>query len=244
MTAAEQRALLRTAAVLAAASLLRVGLELGRGPPAVPPGAEDALPGLLAAVDSATREEQRRSEPLAEGETVDPNRAGEVELDRLPGIGEVTARAVVESREREGPFVSADDLTRVRGIGPATVEKIRPLLDLSRGAPVGRRGTVGGRRPERGAGGAGGAEPGGTRLAGGGARAGPVAGGGAPAAPVDLNRATSTELQTLPGIGPALAERILARRRARPFRTVEELLEVKGIGPATLERIRARVSAR
>lgn len=49
-------------------------------------------------------------------------------------------------------------------------------------------------------------------------------------------------MQTLPGLGPVLAERIVADREARgPFRTAEDLLRVPGIGPKRLERIRASV---
>lgn len=60
---------------------------------------------------------------------------------------------------------------------------------------------------------------------------------------VSLNTATSSELQTLPGIGPALADRILAHREQYgPFHSVEELLEVSGIGSATMERFRDRVT--
>jgi competence protein ComEA len=62
---------------------------------------------------------------------------------------------------------------------------------------------------------------------------------------VDLNRAGEAELIALPGIGPALAGRILAERERRGrFRSVDELLEVRGIGPATLERLRERVVVR
>ncbi len=54
-----------------------------------------------------------------------------------------------------------------------------------------------------------------------------------------LNRATSTDLQSLPGVGPVLAERIVAfRDQHGPFGEVEELLEVPGIGEAKLEAIR------
>ena len=59
---------------------------------------------------------------------VDVNRAAWHELAQLPGIGEVTARKIVASRKNQGPFVDPDDLQRVRGIGPKTVERIRPYL--------------------------------------------------------------------------------------------------------------------
>src|ERR1051326_6650953 len=50
-------------------------------------------------------------------------------------------------------------------------------------------------------------------------------------APLDLNTATATELDALPGIGPVLAARIVQHRREHgPFRSVDELLSVPGIG--------------
>jgi competence ComEA-like helix-hairpin-helix protein len=52
--------------------------------------------------------------------------------------------------------------------------------------------------------------------------------------PVDLNIATFEELQTLPGIGPKLAERIIAHR---PFKTLADLDRVPGIGAATITRL-------
>lgn len=59
---------------------------------------------------------------------------------------------------------------------------------------------------------------------------------------LNINRASVAELMELPGIGPALAERIVRYRFLHgPFRTVEELLEVRGIGPQILERLRQRV---
>ncbi|MGI8949835.1 MAG: helix-hairpin-helix domain-containing protein [Ornithinimicrobium sp.] len=59
---------------------------------------------------------------------------------------------------------------------------------------------------------------------------------------VDLNTADQTELETLPGVGPVTAERILAwREEHSAFSTVEELLEVSGIGERTLEQLRPHV---
>jgi competence ComEA-like helix-hairpin-helix protein len=60
---------------------------------------------------------------------------------------------------------------------------------------------------------------------------------------VDLNRASAEELDALPGIGPVLAERILAYRRAHgPFREPEDLLQVRGIGPRLFARLRSRIA--
>ncbi len=59
---------------------------------------------------------------------------------------------------------------------------------------------------------------------------------------VDLNRADEDALQALPGVGPALARRIVEVRAQGPFRSVEDLERVRGIGPATVERLRGRVT--
>jgi competence ComEA-like helix-hairpin-helix protein len=59
---------------------------------------------------------------------------------------------------------------------------------------------------------------------------------------VDLNRADTLALRDLPGVGPALARRILEARSRGPFRTVDDLLRVRGIGPATLARLRPLVT--
>jgi competence protein ComEA len=56
--------------------------------------------------------------------------------------------------------------------------------------------------------------------------------------PLDVNRATVEELQSLPGIGPALAERIVAAREEQMFISLDDLVRVRGIGEATIERLR------
>ena len=62
------------------------------------------------------------------------------------------------------------------------------------------------------------------------------------ALPVNINTATAEELDVLPGIGPALAGRIIAYREAHgPFTEAEQLLEVSGIGEAVLDGLRDQI---
>ena len=56
---------------------------------------------------------------------VDLNRAGQSELEALPGVGPATAIAIVETRDQRGPFLSVDELLEVDGIGPAKLEQLR-----------------------------------------------------------------------------------------------------------------------
>ncbi len=59
---------------------------------------------------------------------VDINEADWPELAELPGVGETLARRIVAVRRDHGPFVDHNDLARVPGIGPRTMERVRPYL--------------------------------------------------------------------------------------------------------------------
>lgn len=167
---------------------------------------------LIEETERLLAEEDRRNTPLAPGERIDPNRDSEIELARLPGVGPALAARIIAFRESEGPFRRPEDLAQVPGIGDATVVRLRELVDTSDPPPP-PSGAIGGRGPDAGAG-----------------------------EPIDLNRAGTAELESLPGIGPALAGRIVETRLERGgFRAIDELLEVPGIGPAVLERLRPLV---
>ena len=69
--------------------------------------------------------------PVAvEPHSIDINLASVAELKTLPGIGEVKAQAIVDHRELNGPFESVEGLIEVKGIGPATLDKVREFLAI------------------------------------------------------------------------------------------------------------------
>ena len=67
---------------------------------------------------------------LLPGEIMNVNTASEKDLERLPGIGAGRARAIVACRQERGGFRSVDELDDVPGIGPATLDGLRPYVTV------------------------------------------------------------------------------------------------------------------
>ncbi len=72
-----------------------------------------------------------RAPPLRAEFRVDVNAADWPEFAQLPGVGETLARRIVEYRASHGPFLSADELLHVPGIGRTTLERITPFLVIN-----------------------------------------------------------------------------------------------------------------
>ncbi|GAA3526638.1 helix-hairpin-helix domain-containing protein [Zobellella aerophila] len=87
------------------------------------------LAGVLA-VSSPVMSEESPTQSTKEVSitSININTADNEQLAMLSGIGSTKAAAIVQYRESNGPFVSIDDLVKVKGIGEATVEKNRHLL--------------------------------------------------------------------------------------------------------------------
>ena len=108
----------RENAVLSALNLAAV---LTDGQQIVVPGPrDDVAAGSVAGVPGAS------AAPGATGALININTADATALEALPGVGEVTAAAIVQHRTENGPFATVDQLEDVSGIGPATLEEIRP----------------------------------------------------------------------------------------------------------------------
>jgi len=123
----------------------------------------------------------------------------------------------------------ADAIAAAGGYGPR-VDAARAATQLNLAAPVkdGDRIVV----PARG-------DPGSS------AANGATGGGGGPSGSlVDLNRATASELDALPGIGPVTAQKIIDARAEKPFASVDELRDRKIVGAATFEKLQALVTVR
>ena len=67
---------------------------------------------------------------------VDLDRATAAEIEALPRIGPALARRIVANREASGPFRSLDNLRRVKGLGPATIALLKPLVSFGGQVPA------------------------------------------------------------------------------------------------------------
>jgi competence protein ComEA len=159
---------------------------------------------------------------------VDLNAAGAKELALVPNIGEKTATAIVKHREEHGPFKSVEELTRVKGIGPKTLEKVGPFLAVTDKAVERPEPEELKRKPA--------APP--TSVSTSRDKLKP----GDP--PIDVNAASVEELQRLPGIGATMAARIVAARVEKPFESVDDLRRVYRLGARTLDGIRPFVTVK
>jgi competence ComEA-like helix-hairpin-helix protein len=231
LTRDERRALLFLAAVTVAGGVIRA-----MRPAAAGSSASAVAPGLVGedVVRQAalSRRAEALAQPLAPGERVDVDRAAADELDRLPRVGKALARRIVVEREANGPFGSLEGLRRVPGMSPGLLRGLERYVTFSR-SPAGVASPVSAflvapaqpvpaAHPAAAAAGKAGADCAGL---------------------VALNRATRQELMCLPGIGPVLAERILADRAKRgAFRDVADLGRIPGMGRERIGRLRGRLT--
>ncbi len=152
---------------------------------------------------------------------VDINAATQTELEAVKGIGPATAKKIIDNR----PYKSMTELKKA-GLSPKEIGKLKTSLSAKAAQPPASPAAA----PE-------------AQKTGKSATAKKAkeakAPQPAPGAPVDLNTADQKTLQTLPGIGPALAKKIAA---ARPYQSVADLSRVKGMSKAKIDALKDKVT--
>ncbi len=155
------------------------------------------------------------------------NTASQKDLEALPGVGEKLASQIIAAR----PFKSVEDLQSVKGVGTAKFQKLKDLVSVD-GAPAAAvpaaaapvaanvNKALGHFDEQK-------------------KSAGSAAAALAPGQRVNLNTASASELEALPGIGKKKAEAIIA---ARPFSTPEDVMKVKGIKTGVFNKIKNAIT--
>lgn len=166
-------------------------------------------------------------------------------LKTLPHIGPKIAERIIKYRQAYGPFQSLEEITKVAGIGPKTLEKIKGRITVGTiPTHIGIPNTSLQAREETAT------DKGKTIPCPEGV--GPIERVGSIMAEgdivsnkekVNINTATLEGLASLPRIGPKIAERIMAyRNNYGRFKSIEEIMKVKGIGPKTFEKIKEMIT--
>lgn len=127
--------------VLVATTGFIVGSQYRTNSPAAAPPSDAITPApneVIAQLQSALSDPQstpnntstQTPEEAPSVGLVNINTASSSELDTLPGIGPSYAKAIIDYRTKNGPFVRVEDIQQVKGIGPKTFEKLKGKITL------------------------------------------------------------------------------------------------------------------
>jgi DNA uptake protein ComE-like DNA-binding protein len=171
------------------------------------------LAGLTLVVLGPPALDAQQKAKTADSAKINLNTASQQELEKLPGIGEATAKKIIAGR----PYASVADLAKA-GVPAATIEKITPQVTV--GSPTAT------------------APKAGTEKAAPATTAKKTEPAKADGAKVDLNTATEKELEELRGVGPATAKKIIA---GRPYASVKDLSKA-GLSAKQIEELTPQVT--
>jgi competence protein ComEA len=155
--------------------------------------------------------------PAAKADLVDINAATQAELEAVKGIGPVTAKKIIDNR----PYKSLADLKKA-GLSSKEIKEYKSSLGV-KPAPTPVSPAAAPQAAKT-------VEP---------ATAKPVKEVKSPIIPTDMNTADQKAIEALPGIGPALAKRIMA---ARPFQSIDDLSKVKGMTKTKMAALKDKVT--
>jgi DNA uptake protein ComE-like DNA-binding protein len=167
--------------------------------------------GLAAAIGCALLVFSAPVSPQETNDKVDLNSASLKSLEDLPGVGPATAKKIVAGR----PYTTIADLAKA-GVPAATIEKVTPLVTIGE-TPVAKDG-----------------KPRSTRSH----RQTPPAAAPPSSGLVDLNAASEKDLETLPGVGPATARKIVV---GRPYTAIADLAKA-GVSASAIAKLTPRAT--
>src|SRR5262245_50735353 len=153
---------------------------------------------------------------------IDLNSASKSDILQLPGVGEKMADRIIAGRDSAGGLATPESLRGVQGIGKTRYETLTPNLTAEsneqfiKSQNESNQSSMPARKESK--------------------------KGLPPGIKIDVNHATSEELQKLEGIGPVMAAKIIEERNKGLFRSPDDLRRVKGIGPKTMEKLRPFVT--
>lgn len=206
------------------------------------PATRPGLPSIPTAPPVEPQAETRETAGEPDGR-INLNTANAAALERLPGVGPTRAEAILQTRSKLGGFRTIEDLMKVPGIGEKTLAKLRPMVTLGPGATESAPKSPAAPKASDAA--TTSTQADGNRSVEAESAEVEIADGEAIPRPVNINTATAEELDRIPGIGPALAARIIAHRnRAGLFKRPEDLVKVKGIGEKTFAKMRPWVTVK
>jgi DNA uptake protein ComE-like DNA-binding protein len=190
-------------------------------------------PSAFAAAKEKKKADKQEQSQDKSKEKVDVNTASQADLEALPGVGEATAKKIIDNR----PFKSVADLRRA-GISDTTLSKIRPLVKASRSssAESASESTQPASRQEGKSDQAADKKESGKSES----QDKPQSSSAKSSGNVDLNSASQSELEALPGVGAVTAKKIIA---GRPYSSVDDLSKA-GVSAKTIEKIRGSVTAK
>ncbi len=172
----------------------------------------------------------------AASKKVNINTATEADLEALPGVGPATAAKIVSGR----PFSSMDDLSRV-GVSASNIEKLKKVATAGKSSHAGeaksetaskKSDTASKESSSKSS-----REKSATAAK---ASKEPAKTSGGTPGRLDLNRASEKDLEVLPGVGPATAQKIIA---GRPYTSVDDLARA-GVPRSTIDKIASQVYVR
>jgi len=180
---------------------------------------------ILLIIGNNLRQASQKKEEFQEGmakveketekiEKIDINKADIETLSKLPGIGPVKSKAILDYREKNGEFKSLIELIEVKGIGKKTLAKLLPYLEM-----IGDSTEIKAFLAEEKQGSAS------WRIG-----------------KININAASLSELTTLPEIGEKRAQAIIDyREKIGYFKAIEEIKNVKGIGESIYQKIKDKI---